>query len=269
MESELYVGVGCQEAQWLPFAVLRHSIARHTQRPVRVEPLCRCGVEVPVPRDPRHQQKTPFSFQRFLIPEVCGYRGRAMYLDSDMLVFQDLATLFDYDFGEANVFAVPQETSVLVLDCEQLSWNIREFVSDLDSGRLSYDGLMTCRSVARIRYDLPRIWNWLDNSPGAMPSNVALLHYTVTSSQPWVSAGHALGHLWLNALFAALDEGAIHRSDVENAVQRGFVRPSLLYQIDHRVTKKSELPSEVAREDGPFADYCRSVNYMLVDGFRH
>ena len=268
MEIELYVGVGCQEAQLLPFAVLRHSIVKHTRRSVRVEPLSRCGIDVPVPRDPRNRQKTPFSFQRFVIPEVRGYRGRAMYLDSDMLVFGDIAPLFDYCFGDANVLAVPQETSVMVLDCDNLSWNVANLVSDLDAGRLSYDGLMTCRSVARTRYDLPRVWNWLDNCPDAMPSNVALLHYTVTSSQPWVSAGHPMGHLWLNALFAALDEGAFQRSDVEDAVQRGFVRPSLLYEVDHRVTKKSELPSEVLREDRPFADYCRSVHYMLVDGYR-
>ena len=87
-----------------------------------VEPLYRAGIDVPpIPCDPRNRQKTPFSFQRFLIPEVRGYRGLAMYLDSEMLVFDEIGALFERDFGDANVLAVPRETSVLLLDCEQLA----------------------------------------------------------------------------------------------------------------------------------------------------
>ena len=268
MSEQLYIGVGCLESQWLPFAVLRHSILRHTQRAVTVEPLYRAGIDVPIPCDPRNRQKTPFSFQRFLIPEVRGYRGRAMYLDSDMLVFDDIGALFAIDFGDANVLAVPRETSVLLLDCEQLAWNIRDLVADLDAGELSYDGLMTCRSVARVRYDLPPAWNWLDNANSPPPANVALLHYTVTSSQPWLTAGHRLGHLWLKALFAALDDGTISRAEVEQAVQRGFVRPSLNYQVDYRVTEKDKIPKAVLAEDAAFAEHCRSVHYSIVDGLR-
>lgn len=267
MPDEIYIGVGCLAAQWLPFAVLRQSVIRHTQRSVRVEPLYQAGIEVPVPANPQNRQKTPFSFQRFLIPEVRDYRGRAIYLDSDMLVFQDIGGLFDANFGDANVLAVPHETSVLVLDCENLTWNTREIIEQMDAGRLSYDGLMTCRSVARVGYRLPKIWNWLDNSPGAIPSDVALLHYTVTSSQPWLTTGHPQGHLWLAELFAAIDDGAIRRDEVEQATQRGFVRPSLLYQVDHRVMAKSDLPPDVISGDQPFANFCRTVRYSIVKGF--
>jgi hypothetical protein len=152
MPEELYVGVGCTEAQWLPFAVLRYSIERHTRRPVRVEPLFRAAIPVPSPREVKNRAKTPFSFQRFLIPELRGYEGRAMYLDSDMLVFADIGHLFGYEFGDADLLAVPYETSVLVMDCQALTWNIRQLIYELDGGKLNYDGLMTCRSIARIRY---------------------------------------------------------------------------------------------------------------------
>ena len=266
--SALYVGVGCLEAQWLPYAVLRHSIVMRTKLDICVEPLYKTGIDAPVPRDPRNQQKTPFSFQRFLVPEIRNYCGRAMYLDSDMLVFADIAALFDCDFGNSNVLAVPHETSVLLLDCEKLKWNIKDLVSDLDTGKLSYDGLMTCRSVARIEYRLPPIWNWLDNSSRPMPNNVAILHYTVTSSQPWVSSGHPLGHLWLKEFFAAVDDGSIAEDEVQEAVDRGFVRPSLLVQTRNRTTSKDEIPASVLAEDKPFAEYCRSVNYAIVEGFR-
>ena len=263
MSGEHYIGVGCVEAQWLPYAVLRHSIVKHARQPVLVEPLYKAGIEIPVPREEHNRQKTPFSFQRFLIPEARSYSGLAMYLDSDMLVFQDITRLFQQPFAQSNVLAVPNETSVMVLDCEHLDWNIRQIVSDLDQGKLSYDGLMTCRSVAKVGYSLSQGWNWLDNSPSSMPSKVALLHYTVTSSQPWLSSGHPYGHLWLNELFEALDDGSIQRSEVEESVKRRVVRPSLLYQIDNRLTKKAEIPKDVLKEDEPFAEYCRSVRYSI------
>lgn len=268
MAEELDVRVGCVEAQWLPFAVLRHSIIKRASQPVRVEPLYQAGIQIPVPREERNRQKTPFSFQRFIIPEACGYKGKAVYLDSDMLVFDDIGTLFDREFGEANVLAVPNETSVLVLNCEALTWKIADLVADLDAGRLSYDALMKCRAIARVDYCLPGRWNWLDNSPGQMPSNVALLHYTVTTNQPWLTCGHPLGHLWIRELFDALDAGSIQQADVENAVAKGFVRPSILYQADRRVMKKEELPPEILKADKPFAEYCRSVRHNLVAGFR-
>ena len=268
MDAEPYIGVGCVEAQWLPFAVLRHSIVKRSQRPVRVEPLYRAGIEVPVPREERNRQKTPFSFQRFLIPEACGYRGRAIYLDSDMLVLDDISTLFGYEFDDGNVLAVPQETSVMVLDCQRLKWNVRELVADMDAGKLSYDALMTCRAVAQVKYTLPTRWNWLDNSSSSMPVNTALLHYTVTSSQPWISAGHPLGHLWLQELFDSVDDGTIQREEVIGAINQGFVRPSLLYQVDERVTRKTDIPTDILAADEPFASYCRSVRYLMVEGFR-
>lgn len=267
MAEVLKVFVGCLEAQWLPFAVLRHSILKRASRPVAVLPLYETGIEIPVPRNEQHRQKTPFSFQRFTVPQACGYRGKAIYLDSDMLVFDDICELFDRDFGDANVLAVPSETSVLVLDCGRLAWNIRDLVGALDAGALGYDALMKCRAIAKVADCLPGRWNWLDNSSSKSPSNVALLHYTVTTSQPWLSSGHSFGHLWLQELFDALDAGTITPNDVTNAVECGFVRPSLRYQVDRRVTRKVDIPTEVRAADNPFAEYCRSVKHQIVAGY--
>jgi hypothetical protein len=248
--------------------VLKHSIARNTSRSIEVAPLYQSGIGIPLPRDPHNHPKTPFSFQRFTIPEVRDFRGRAIYLDSDMLVFKDIGPLFDYPFGDANVLAVPHETSLMLLDCERLTWKIGDLVADLDRGQMSYDGLMSCRSVAKLRYDLPPTWNWLDNLNKPPPENLGLLHYTTTSSQPWLSAGHPLGHWWLQELFLALDDGKLRRAEVEQCVHRGFVRPSLLYQMDHRVVRKAELPADILAADQPFADYCRSVHFVIGEGFQ-
>ena len=38
---------------------------------------------------------TPFTYSRFLVPQLCNYEGWALFLDLDMLVQGDIAELFD------------------------------------------------------------------------------------------------------------------------------------------------------------------------------
>ena len=81
VETPVRVYVGSQEAQMLPVKVLEYSIRKHTELPVEIFPLHHASIEVPMPRDPRNRPRTPFSFQRFYIPQLAGFRGRAIYLD--------------------------------------------------------------------------------------------------------------------------------------------------------------------------------------------
>ncbi|MBM4264570.1 MAG: hypothetical protein FJ145_24490 [Deltaproteobacteria bacterium] len=60
-----------------------------------------CDIPVPLPKDRENQPRTGFSFSRFLIPSLCQYRGKAIYLDADMLVFDDIAKLWDYPLASA------------------------------------------------------------------------------------------------------------------------------------------------------------------------
>ena len=53
-----------------------------------------------------NRPRTPFSFQRFLIPELCGYSGKAIYLDADMQVFRDIRELWNYDFSGCDLQTV-------------------------------------------------------------------------------------------------------------------------------------------------------------------
>ena len=41
--------------------------------------------------------RTGFSFSRFRIPQLCNWTGRGIYLDADMLVFTDIARLWQTD----------------------------------------------------------------------------------------------------------------------------------------------------------------------------
>jgi hypothetical protein len=256
-ESPVRVYVAATQAQWLAVRVLEYSIRRHASMDVEVFPLYRAGLTIPVPRDPAHRPRTPFSFQRFLIPALAGYRGRAIYLDSDMLVFTDIARLWRMPFGDADVLAVgaagtprrPQ-FSVMLLDCARLTWDIDAIVGDLDRGALDYQQLMYELSIAtRVSAAIPARWNALEAYD---PGETALLHYTDMPTQPWLSTANPLGHLWVRHLIEAIDHGFLSRDEVAAEVAAGHVRPSLLAQIDRRVEDSLILPQSAVAADDAF-----------------
>ena len=150
MEAPVRVYVATTEAQMLAVKVLEYSIRKHASLTVEVFPMHLSGVEIPLPKDQRNQPRTPFSFQRLIIPEIAGFRGRAIYLDSDMQVFQDIRELWTMPFNGADLLAAREpdasgrkpQFSVMLLDCERLRWDIREIVARLDSGALTYEKLM-------------------------------------------------------------------------------------------------------------------------------
>jgi hypothetical protein len=71
-------------------------------------------------------------------------------------------------------------------------------------------------------------------------------------TQPWVSLDNRNGSIWVRDLIAAVDSGFIARSYVEEQVRLGSVRPSLLYQLDHRVEWSEQLPKEARALDARF-----------------
>jgi hypothetical protein len=68
-------------------------------------------------------------------------------------------------------------------------------------------------------------------------------------TQPWLYAGNRLGELWCEMLFSALSAGVIPERRVLDHVARGWIRPSLGYQVEHGIVAPSELPERVVRRD--------------------
>lgn len=65
---------------------------------------------------------TPFSALRWGIPAACGYQGKAIYTDPDMIVMDDIAKLWNEDFRGKAIVA-KGETSVfctMLMDCVAL-----------------------------------------------------------------------------------------------------------------------------------------------------
>lgn len=247
-DAPVRVYVGSQEAQMVPVKVLEYSIRKHTGREVEVFPLHHAQVEFPMPSDVRNRPRTPFSFQRFYIPRLAGFRGRAIYLDSDMQVFRDIGEIWSLPFEGADLLSAWEaegsgrrpQFSVMVLNCEALRWDLNEIVAALDRGDLTYETLMYEMKVAReVRTAIEPVWNSLERYE---PGKTGLLHYTDMTRQPWVSRENPLGHLWVRDLIEAVDRGALARDLVEAHVREGYLRPSLLQQLDGRVENVNALP---------------------------
>jgi hypothetical protein len=242
----------------LAVRVLEFSIRAHTSADVVVFPLHEAKVGFPMPRDVRNRPRTPFSFQRFYIPALQGHQGRAIYLDSDMQVFRDIEELWNLPFDGADLLAAREagessrrpQFSVMLLNCDELKWNLPDIVAALDRGALTYETLMYDMAVARsVRAAIDPSWNSLERY---VPGETALLHYTDMPTQPWVSLDNPNGSIWVRDLIGAVHGGFISRAYVEEHVRLGFVRPSLLYQLDHRGERAEQLPKEARALDDRF-----------------
>lgn len=253
------VFVGCMPEQDLAFRVLEYSIHRHASLSVKVERLHeaieRRGLDIPQPAAPENRGRTPFSFQRFAIPRLCDYAGRAAYVDSDMLVLRDLRSMWSFDMDGLQMASATQpagsgrrpQFSVMLIDCERLRWDVADLVRRLDAGEFNYSQLMyEMASVERWRDALPETWNSLEHYE---PDHTCLVHFTDMDGQPWLNPLHPLGPLWARYLLDAVRDGAIELAFVRKEVELGNVRPSVLAQIERGEADPRRLPFGVLRRD--------------------
>jgi lipopolysaccharide biosynthesis glycosyltransferase len=259
IESPIQIFVGTEKEQILAFEVLKYSIIKHATLPVKISPLFaaieQAGIEIPVVKDPQKQPRTPFSFQRFCIPKLKAYQGRAMYLDSDMQVFQDIKKLWLLPFNGADILSVSEpesshrasQFSVMLINCEQLTWKITELIEDLDRGKWTYEQFMFELSAANhISQVLPVQWNHLESYT---ESETALTHYTDMPNQPWLNVCNPLGWLWCTELFEAIENNFITFQFIEEQVKKGWIRPSLIYQLKNQIIDPKLLPKNIIAQD--------------------
>ena len=231
------VYVGSDATQWLAARVLEHSIRKYASQPVEVHHM----IDLPIrlPQDPEQWPRTPFSFYRFAIPQLAGHRGRAIYVDSDMLVFHDIAELWDTEFEGASLLCAgdpsdprrKRQFSVMLLDCARLGWDVDDIVTGLDEEQYDYAKLMYDFCIVKedqIRASLPERWNSLEKY---VAGETALLHYTDMPKQPYVSRKNRNGALWIEAFREAVREGFLTEREIQAAVRKEFVRPTLLSDL--------------------------------------
>ena len=246
--------IGTDNSQIVAHRVLEYSIRKHASVPVEITPMLE--VATPEPVKPENKPRVAFTFTRFVIPKLCGFQGRALYLDADMLVFGDIAELAEMPFDGNQVLCTSQaeppaiwrgypsfkpgrHTAVLLLDCSELEWDVDEIVGGLDEGRYSYEELVHQLCVVdRVGDTLPVEWNHLEHYE---PGVTKLLHFTNVPTQPWKSDANPLGEVWLSWYREAVEAGAVPPEEVEALIWGQQVKESLAAPLRLAPNRRSTL----------------------------
>ncbi len=234
----LQVVIGTQANQYIPQKVLEYSIRKH------------CAEEVDLRFVTQHLPSvggTKFGFVRFLVPQTFGYRGRAVYMDADQVVLDDLQKLVD-SLDETHAVGIVRhiegsfagapveprnETSVMVLDCAKLTdWDpdtmFRCVVpngSRLGPGQVHYKDFIRLAWLdpARIQEIDPR-WNHYN----MVRDDSKLVHFSHVKQQPWKSPRHPLTGFWERWLSEAIEHGYVSRADIWRSAARLHLHPHFI-----------------------------------------
>jgi len=239
--------IGSGEASVLERKTLIHSIRRNTRGPVRIAVFngTHNAVEfddvepAPAPMSLRakYMNLTEFSNYRFLVPQLCGYAGRAIYLDSDMICLGDVGELFRTPMDEADFMAKPFSTaasdqrwalSVTLFECSHCRFDLDTYVDEVCRGLYTYNDLhqMTPKFLARHPFRVGRLseqWNMFDR----VEADTRLVHFSNLHTQPWRVRAHRFGSLWFRYFHEAQEAGLVTDADIEKAIRRGYARPDL------------------------------------------
>jgi thiol-disulfide isomerase/thioredoxin len=188
----LKVMIGTDPRQPVAWVVLANSIARHSSVPVEIVPLVL--KQLPITR----RGMTEFTMSRFLTPWLTGFRGRAVFLDADMIVTRDIADLFNsFDYSKS-VYVMQDQPrfewpSMMAFNCGNCQKLTPEFVQDEKNGL--FDLSWADHGIGT----LPKEWNHCV-SYAEPREDAKLVHFTAglpiwpeTSGQN----GHPEDNLWL------------------------------------------------------------------------
>ena len=202
---DLKVFIGWDSREDIAFQVAKHSIKKHNPNvkvyPLKLPTLQELGIYT---RGVDATASTEFTFSRFFVPMLTGYKGWALFIDCDFLCMTDINELFkqandnyavmvakhDYTPKEGTKMDGKQQlqyprknwSSCMLWNCEHPSNRL------LDQNAMnSNDGLWHHRFVWLADHEIGQIsheWNWLTDWYTAPDDGTPkMLHYT--EGGPW------------------------------------------------------------------------------------
>lgn len=222
--------VGATPAQSIATKVLEHSILKYSSINVNVIPL----YEALGTRTDSIKGGTSFSMQRLFIPELNKQEGIAIYLDSDMLVFDDIKKLVDSHDPEKVLCSCPappnsgrrDQYSLFTVDCSRAHWNIEEL---LEKAKSDYKDVMFSFAFEESK-GKSHPWYW--NSLEQYGDETKLIHFTDMDMQPWLNTTNKNKNVWLDAMCEAVKDNFITREDVLLSVKKNEMRLGVLDYLD-------------------------------------
>lgn len=161
------VFIGYDQRQPVAFHVAAQSLWNHASIPVEVTPLILRTLPV------QRRGLTEFTYSRFLVPWLCGYRGYALFVDADVLFRADVAELGEpeaqvsvVDHAGERLYECP---AIMLFNCAKCEVLTPEFV-ETDKNPLNL------KWTAEIGH-LPPEWNHLVGYD-APRQDAKIVHFT-------------------------------------------------------------------------------------------
>jgi lipopolysaccharide biosynthesis glycosyltransferase len=191
-----------------PADVLRYSLIKHSSIPLEIHYLKLDDLKLDRTHDPL--ASTEFTYSRFLVPHLCNFRGKAVFMDNDMLALGDVKQLdqldmthyalrvVKHDYEPANTVKMygcvqtsyPRKnwSSLMIMDCAKLGLWTKQVVETQTGAYLHRFQDIPDDLIGEI----PKTWNTLD----WMDDHTKLIHYT--NGGPWFPqyANHAHAGVW-------------------------------------------------------------------------
>ena len=172
--------IGYDSKEKVAYNVLSHSIIQNSTKPVAITPIALNHLKDDFVRERNSLSSTEFSFSRFMIPHLMNYQGWALFMDCDMLMFEDVSKLWrmrddskaiqvckhDYIPKEKTKFlgqpqtAYPKKnwSSFMLMNCNKCSSLTPDYVNRASGLELhQFKWLEGDHLIG----DLPLEWNWL------------------------------------------------------------------------------------------------------------
>lgn len=248
-QEPIRVFIGSGEASLLERKVAIYALQKNTTRELdiyvfngthnAIELNDQEPVLAPLSLELKYHNITEFSLYRYLIPQLCNYQGRAIYIDSDTICLTDIGELLDTplngcDFGAkkgayksrgADLWAL----SVMLIDCEQCRFQLDTYYQEIAQGLYSQTDFfcMSPSFLTRHPYKISELdpnWNVLDYAD----QNTKLIHYTNLHTQPWKHPDHPYGKLWYIYFYEAIATGYITQKDIDLSLVRSYVRRDIM-----------------------------------------
>jgi hypothetical protein len=202
----LRIFIGYDERQSVAYNVCRYSIERRSSVPVAITPLKLDTLPL------KREGLTRFTFSRFLVPWLCNYEGRAIFMDSDFLCLDDIAqmsgwglpgggthpvyvrksdhkfewaSLIDFDCGHPSNKILTPDYVATANDLHRLSWLKDDEIGDISKGwnhLVGYDEPWDHASLVHFTQGLP-IFPETEGSEYAEQWRAE--HKAMNSTKPW------------------------------------------------------------------------------------
>ena len=193
----LQVFIGYDKAEVAAYQVCSYSIIKNCSEPVSITPL---NIRhLPWFTNTDYKASTEFAFTRFLVPYLCGFKGKALFMDSDMLVTDDIADLFNSRiFDESTSVSVVQHDYSPAMgvdkflgneqtDYTRKNWSSVMLFNNEKCKNLTPTYVQKASGLALHQFEwaekvgsLPPIWNYLvgENTSHGPLEDPSIIHFT-------------------------------------------------------------------------------------------